>query len=166
MNTACVETAAQAVASGGSRLPQAPRFLLVGVCMACMMGRPQTPPIIPPSPVVITIQHDRGIGETVYLTDPQALIRAIRQAEGVPSYGVMWLARRYKGHHRVPEHIGRREAARIVHRAYRDWVNSGKEGDFLVFLRDRYAPLGADNDPTGLNDHWLTNVTSEVRDGR
>jgi hypothetical protein len=31
-------------------------------------------------------------------------------------------------------------------------------GDLEEF-RDRYAPLKADNDPTGLNDNWLKNVT-------
>lgn len=30
---------------------------------------------------------------------------------------------------------------------------------YLVSLRDRYCPIGADNDPLGLNSHWLKNVT-------
>ena len=30
---------------------------------------------------------------------------------------------------------------------------------YLVSLRDRYCPIGADNDPDGLNHHWLNNVT-------
>ncbi len=34
--------------------------------------------------------------------------------------------------------------------------NCGKE--FLVCLRDRYCPLKANNDPTGLNANWLRNV--------
>lgn len=29
---------------------------------------------------------------------------------------------------------------------------------YLVSLRNRYCPIGADNDPTGLNSHWLKNV--------
>lgn len=32
----------------------------------------------------------------------------------------------------------------------------------LEALRDIYAPLGADNDPTGLNDHWLPTITSII----
>ena len=42
----------------------------------------------------------------------------------------------------------------IAH-ARRDW--NGK-GEFLVFLRDRYCPLKASNDPKGLNINWLKNV--------
>ena len=30
--------------------------------------------------------------------------------------------------------------------------------DYLVCLRDRYAPLQAKNDPMGLNSNWLKNV--------
>ena len=30
---------------------------------------------------------------------------------------------------------------------------------YLKFLASRYAPSKADNDPTGLNRHWLRNVT-------
>ena len=30
--------------------------------------------------------------------------------------------------------------------------------DFITCLRDRYAPLGAGNDPSGLNAHWKSNV--------
>lgn len=30
---------------------------------------------------------------------------------------------------------------------------------YLISLRDRYCPIGADNDPTNLNEHWLRNVS-------
>lgn len=40
--------------------------------------------------------------------------------------------------------------------AWRDF--SGQEKDFLVFLAARYAPIGAANDPKGLNQNWLRNV--------
>lgn len=33
------------------------------------------------------------------------------------------------------------------------------KGDFIEFLGSRYAPIGADNDPTGLNKNWVSNVT-------
>jgi hypothetical protein len=33
-----------------------------------------------------------------------------------------------------------------------------KGGDFLSFLAGRYCPVGASNDPTGLNKNWLRNV--------
>lgn len=30
---------------------------------------------------------------------------------------------------------------------------------YLLSLRNRYCPIGADNDPNGLNSNWLRNVT-------
>ena len=30
--------------------------------------------------------------------------------------------------------------------------------DFLSFLASRYCPIGAENDPTNLNRHWIKNV--------
>ena len=42
----------------------------------------------------------------------------------------------------------------IAH-ARRDW--NGK-GDFIEFLGARYCPVGAANDPTGLNKNWIKNV--------
>ena len=38
----------------------------------------------------------------------------------------------------------------------------GKSNDvaaYLISLRDRYCPIGAANDPTNLNEHWLKNVS-------
>ena len=32
-------------------------------------------------------------------------------------------------------------------------------GDFIVFLGKTYCPVGAANDPTGLNKNWVKNVT-------
>jgi hypothetical protein len=43
------------------------------------------------------------------------------------------------------------------------WVKAGKKGDFLESLARRYCPVGADNDPNGLNKHWLKNVTAWTR---
>ena len=33
-----------------------------------------------------------------------------------------------------------------------------KQGDFIVFLGARYCPVGAANDPRGLNKNWVNNV--------
>ena len=40
---------------------------------------------------------------------------------------------------------------------YADYGNI-KHRTFLEFLASRYCPVGADNDPRGLNKHWLKNV--------
>jgi len=53
--------------------------------------------------------------------------------------------------------------AATVQKHYDRWVKAGKKGDFLESLARRYCPVGADNDPTGLNKHWLKNVTAWTR---
>jgi hypothetical protein len=48
--------------------------------------------------------------------------------------------------------------AATVQKNYDRWVKAGSKGEFVVFLGKRYCPVGADNDPTGLNKHWIKNV--------
>ena len=48
--------------------------------------------------------------------------------------------------------------AATVQKNYDRWVKAGRKGDYLVFLSKRYCPIGADNDPNGLNHNWLGNV--------
>ena len=48
--------------------------------------------------------------------------------------------------------------ASTVQKHYDRWVASGSKGEFIVSLGARYCPIGADNDPTGLNTHWIKNV--------
>ena len=50
--------------------------------------------------------------------------------------------------------------AATVQKNYDRWVKAGSKGEFIVFLGNKYCPVGADNDPTGLNKHWVKNVTS------
>lgn len=45
-----------------------------------------------------------------------------------------------------------------VQKNYDRWVKAGSKGDFISFLGARYCPIGADNDPNGLNKHWIKNV--------
>lgn len=35
----------------------------------------------------------------------------------------------------------------------------GQDVDFIAFLGKAYAPIGASNDPNGLNKNWVNNVT-------
>ena len=48
--------------------------------------------------------------------------------------------------------------AATVQKNYDRWVKAGSKGEFVVFLGKRYCPVGADNDPNGLNNHWINNV--------
>lgn len=48
--------------------------------------------------------------------------------------------------------------AATVQKNYDRWCNLEKPGEFIDYLGSRYCPVGADNDPTGLNKHWVGNV--------
>jgi len=47
--------------------------------------------------------------------------------------------------------------------AYTRWIQAGQPGDFLTFFRDRWAPLGADNDPNNLNKNFEPNVRNIIQ---
>jgi hypothetical protein len=91
-----------------------------------------------------------GCHEAWAYTDEQ-VCDAIYIAEGGANtnhpYGIL---AHYK--HTAP----RQACLNTVAHARRDWNG---QGDFLSFLAARYAPIGASNDPQGLNRHWLSNVT-------
>ena len=51
----------------------------------------------------------------------------------------------------------------------RKWNKAGNVGDykeFIVFMGKTYCPIGAKNDPTGLNRHWVKNVTYHYERGQ
>jgi hypothetical protein len=48
--------------------------------------------------------------------------------------------------------------AATVQKTYDRWTALGMPGDFVCHLGARYCPIGADNDPTGLNKNWVSNV--------
>lgn len=83
------------------------------------------------------------------------IVAAIRFAEnGGPGreYGIL--------HPRV-EPTYRSQAgwcAATVQKNWDRWGGAGSPGSFIAFLGARYCPIGADNDPTGLNSHWVSNV--------
>lgn len=54
---------------------------------------------------------------------------------------------------------------RTVRNNYHRWIKAGRNGDYLQFLANRYCPVGADNDPKGLNRHWYGNVTRLIEKG-
>jgi hypothetical protein len=59
----------------------------------------------------------------------------------------------------------RKVAYNTVRNNYHRWIAGGRKGEYLAFLANRYCPVGADNDPGGLNKHWLGNVTRLVESG-
>lgn len=56
----------------------------------------------------------------------------------------------------VYKHTSPRQACiNTINHALKDWNG---QGDFIEFLGSRYCPIGAKNDPTGLNKNWVKNV--------
>jgi len=49
----------------------------------------------------------------------------------------------------------RQACINTINHALRDW--NGK-GDFISWIGSRYCPVGAKNDPRGLNRNWISNV--------
>jgi hypothetical protein len=83
------------------------------------------------------------------------IVAAIRYAENGKTYqyGIL--------HPRCPRTYRGQAGwcAATVQKNYDRWVKAGRKGAFLVYLGAVYCPIGADNDPTGLNKHWIKNVT-------
>jgi len=53
--------------------------------------------------------------------------------------------------------------AATVAKRYNNWYRNGSHGDFIQYLSSSYAPIGADNDPRGLNKNWIKNVSYYVK---
>ena len=49
--------------------------------------------------------------------------------------------------------------AATVQKNWDRWHKAGRKGDCITFLGNRFCPVGAANDPSGLNKHWIKNVT-------
>jgi len=83
------------------------------------------------------------------------LADAIYLAEGGAKasrpYGIM--AKR-----RLTEQEARRWCLNTIRSNWKRWEQAGKPGDFVDSLAQRYAPVGAANDPRGLNKNWPRNV--------
>jgi hypothetical protein len=62
----------------------------------------------------------------------------------------------------IPAVQTREEALRVVCRsavhAMSDFIQQGHDQSFVDFWAARWAPTGAANDPTHLNEHWSGNV--------
>jgi len=49
-------------------------------------------------------------------------------------------------------------AAATIRKNIARWEKDGKKEDFITYLSRKYAPVGAKNDPDGLNKNWIKNV--------
>ncbi len=53
----------------------------------------------------------------------------------------------------------------VVNWRYQMWLSTNRKESFIQYLSRSYCPIGAKNDPTGLNRNWVRNVNHfmEVR---
>jgi hypothetical protein len=90
--------------------------------------------------------------------DVERLATAIYHAEGGANtrhpYGIL---AKYK------TTTPRQACINTIRSKHREWVKLGSKGDYLRYLQSRYAPIGASNDPTGLNANWYKNVSKLYR---
>lgn len=88
------------------------------------------------------------------------VVDAIRCAEGGNKakrpYGVLSVPTRSEAH-------ARSVCLNTVRRNWDRWEAEGSPGDFIDYLGKRYAPVGAKNDPRGLNKNWPRNVRSRLK---
>lgn len=91
------------------------------------------------------------------------IVAAIRKAENGAAgreYGILGEAVRRDMKRRGDTYrVQAGWCAATVQKNYDRWVKAGSKGDFIVFLGNRYCPVGAKNDPNGLNRNWIKNVT-------
>jgi hypothetical protein len=95
-----------------------------------------------------------GTANAADYTDQQ-IVEAIYKAEGGSKAQYLYGIRSVK-------YSNAAEARRICFNTVKNnrkrWAKAGNPGEYLEFLARRYCPVGADNDPRGLNRHWLKNV--------
>ena len=53
--------------------------------------------------------------------------------------------------------------AATIQKNYDRWITAGSKGRYIEYLARRFCPVGAANDPDGLNKNWIGNVNSWVK---
>ena len=89
-------------------------------------------------------------------SDDSALADAIYRAEGGARAQYPYGVRSIDTHGDAA--YARRITLNSIRNAKRRWNSDGNPGGFLDFMAKRWAPVGAINDPNGLNRHWVKNV--------
>lgn len=111
--------------------------------------------------IVLLIAFWPGVAHAEEYTDEQ-IVASIYKAEGGAKaqylYGI-----------RSVRYLDAAEARRICFNTVRNnrkrWAKAGNPGEYLEFLARKYCPVGAGNDPYGLNKNWLKNVRYHLAKG-
>ncbi|MCX7949737.1 MAG: hypothetical protein N2509_06450 [Treponemataceae bacterium] len=104
-------------------------------------------------PILAIASDFFGAPET-YPVNPYALLLAIRAAErGRPGFEFGIVAAKDTDLKTQCEY-----ACRTIQNTFERFQRENQKSDFIAFLGARYAPRGAENDPTNLNQYWVKNV--------
>lgn len=103
-----------------------------------------------------------GYAEIDYLNvRNEVIVDAIYIAEGGANtsypYGIMSIDTN------GDEKYARKICFNTVRNNKKRFLNQSKYTDYIEFLGSRYAPIGAENDPTNLNKNWVKNVKFYIR---
>lgn len=84
---------------------------------------------------------------------------AIYKAESSKKYPYGIVSIKIKGNTQAEkEAYARKICINTIKNNWRRYQKSAKTNDFVEFLGNRYAPVGADNDKSNLNKNWIANV--------
>lgn len=110
-------------------------------------------------PAFLVVMLLSGVAWAEELIDQERLADAIYLAEGGKAakvaYGILSVKVKDKAE-------ARRVCLRTINNNLARWQWARSQGDqrgFIAYLGAKYAPLGAGNDPRGLNRAWVSNVT-------
>ena len=110
-------------------------IIVVGLIILLAMPKPAHAQVVAPA------YSNEQIANAIYLAEGGAKTRH--------PYGIL---AKYK--HTTP----RQACINTIKSAKRRYEKSNQRIDFVTFLSLTYCPIGAKNDPTGLNKNWVKNV--------
>lgn len=108
----------------------------------------------------ISITYGQNIARPIDLAYRDKIVAAIYRAEGGAKtrypYGIKSIVTTNEAH-------AKRICENTVANNYIRWQKAGKTNEFINFLGNRYCPIGAKDDPTGLNRNWIKNVKAQIK---
>ena len=103
-------------------------------------------------PIISILLLMPSCSKPVYAYSVERLATAIYYAEGTKTKHPYGILAKYK--HTTP----RQACINTIKSSLNRFNKQNKENDFIHFLSLTYCPIGASNDPTGLNHNWAKNV--------
>ena len=100
------------------------------------------------NPTVEETKYFERLSDCIYHIEGGANTKYPYGIKSIPTNGNKELARKY--------------CINTVRNNFYRWQAKGSKGDYLTFLANAYCPIGASDDPKGLNKNWLRNLRSQL----